>query len=176
MARDMQETEEEEDRLKKECAAQNFRKDADKRARQQAEQHGGRYNEIAKVHLTVMVSLRGLDSSGNKATLVQKLIEDDNERKNNDDKDNNDQTQEDSIQEIQQAKPPDLLQKDDCPICFSKTEEDNRIHNVMFTDRCCGNWQCVTCCNKWIAEPRCPLCNVDKTEDRLSRATAVLLD
>ena len=122
-----------------------------------------------------MVNLRGLGFSGNKATLLQRLMEDDNERKNNNNSKDNSasgQTTEDSIQEIQQAGPPDILKENNCPICYSETEEDSRIH--MF--RCCGNWICIACCNKWINEPRCMICNINKTEDRLARATVTLLD
>ena len=125
VARDMQRTEETKERQGQERAAQNFREDADKRARQQAEQHGGGYHALPKVNLIAMVNLRCLDFSVDKTMLVQRLIEDDNERKNNDNKDSSDQTTEDSIQEIQQAKPPDLLQEDTA---------NSRVHRLLTFD------------------------------------------
>ena len=89
------------------------------------------------------------------------------------DKDSNDdQAPEDSIQEIQQAEPEDLLDKTQCLICFDKTEEDSRMYLYM----CCEKWTCITCSLKCIEKPGCMLCNVDKMEDRLAGATTVLLD
>ena len=111
-----------------------------------------------------MTNLRGLDFSGNKATLVQRLMEDDNRREHGDSN---------MIKgKAQQEESEDLLTKNDCPICWDKTEEDNR----MYLFKCCKKWTCITCSIKWITEPRCMLCNIDKTEDRLARATVTLLD
>ena len=183
LARSMQETEEAEERIRKERAAQIFRKDADKRARQQAEQHGGRYNELAKAHLVAMVSLRCLEPSGDKATLVQKLTMDDYKRKNIDDEDSDDQAPEDSVQVTQQAEPGNLIERNQCPICYDETEENNR----MYLHMCCLKWTCITCSLKWIDHPRCMLCNVNKTEGRsaedsrqhrrrLRQHTVVMLD
>ena len=78
--RDRTRANEEEKRQRQECTAQNIQEDETKRARRQKKQYGGRYDTLPQVSLTAMTNLRGLDFSGNKATLVQRLMEDDNRR------------------------------------------------------------------------------------------------
>ena len=140
-----------EEKQRRECAARSIQEDEDKRARHQKKQHGGRYDTIPQVSLTVMINHRGLDFSGSRTTLVQRLMEDDIRRE----------------QGKPQEETEDQRMENQCPICYEETEENSRMHMYM----CCKKWNCIQCGIKWIEHPRCMLCNVNKTEGRSAEDT-----
>jgi hypothetical protein len=138
-----------EEKQRRECAARSIQEDEDKRARQQKKQHGGRYDTIPQVSLTAMTIHRGLDFSGSRTMLVQRLMEDDIRRE----------------QGKPQEETEDQLMENQCPICYEETEENSRVHMYM----CCEKWNCIQCSIRWIEEPRCMLCNVNKSQRQQDR-------
>ena len=109
--------------------------------------------------LVVIANLRGIDFSGSKAILLQRIIESHSTMQgNNSTTLNSGQTTENTLQEVQQAGPSDFLTENECPICYKTTREDRRIHRY----RCCKQWTCMVCCDKWTDEPRLTRQKADK--------------